>query len=321
MNQHITYIEDTLHVNVHASLYEHLDMLPLYLRNSYEFCVLTIHDVKCLLVRSKEPANLTTLRKQCSQLKKLTGLDCVLCLEGVRIYTKEKMLAEGIPFVIADQQIYMPFLGVALAKNGLREVMEIEQISFATQKLLLTAIYNGWAQTTLTDAAKALDISKMSVTRCYDELQSLGLPLVKSEGKMRRFIWGSNRRALWETVRPFLRNPVSLQYRLAEHTEVASKKLSGMSAICHYSMLADDSYTVYAISRDIAKKLNPRKLPLVPDDESPMMVIQVIRYDLAYRDSAAVDPLTAILSMTDEEMADPRVETAIEEILEDCLNG
>jgi hypothetical protein len=44
-----------------------------------------------------------------------------------------------------------------------------------------------------------------------------------------------------------------------------------------------------------------------------------MRYELDYKDAGAIDPLTAILSLTDEEKTDPRVETAIEEILVDCL--
>ena len=320
MNQYIAYIEETLHVSANASVFEHSGTLPLYLRNGYELYSLMIQNVQCLLARPKEPANLTELRKQCGQLKKLTGLDCVLCLEGVRIYTKEKMLSEGIPFVIAGQQVYMPFLGLALTRNGAREIPHTEQISFSTQKLLLTAIYNGWTQITLTEASKHLGMSKMSMTRCFDELQALGLPVVKSEGKMRRFVWENGRRALWDTARPFLRNPVSLQYRLGEQIDLDSKKLGGMSALCHYTMLADNPYPVYAISKDTAKSLQLGRLPVIPDDENPVMVLQIIRYDLEYRDSAAIDPLTAILSLTDEEKADPRVETAILEVLENCLH-
>jgi len=320
MNKYISYVEETLHVNTTVSKYGHSDKLPLYLRNAYELDVITVLNVKCLFARTKEPANLTVLRKQCSQLKELTGLDCVLCLDGARIYTKEKMLLEGIPFVIAEQQIYMPFLGIALAKSGMREIPHAEQISFSTQRLLLTAIYQGWTQKTLTESAKALGMSKMSITRCFDELQALGFLHIKPEGKMRRFIWEHSRRALWDIVRPFLRNPVSMQYRLGGHIDICTKKLGGMSAICHYSMLADNPCMVYAISKNTYKTLNQRKLLQIPDNESPLMIVQVMRYDLEYRDAIAIDPLTAILALTDEELSDPRVEIAIEEILEDCLH-
>ena len=323
MNQFITYIEDTLHITVNASVYENLDTLPLYLRNGYELYKFTIQNVSCLLARPKEQSNLTVLRKQSNQIKKITGLDCVLCLENIRIYTKEKMLSDGIPFVIAGMQIYMPFLGVALSKNAVvREFPHKENISFSTQRLLLTAIYEDWKQITLTEAAKVLGISKMSVTRCFDELQALNILLIKSERKTRRFIWEGGRRALWETVLPFLRNPVAQQYRFGEKIEIETGRLkkSGFSALCHYSILADNSYTVYAVSRDSAKTLELSKLPVIPNSELPEMVVQIMRYDIKYKDCAAIDPLTAIISLTDEEKNDPRVEAAIKEILEECLN-
>jgi hypothetical protein len=85
-------------------------------------------------------------------------------------------------------------------------------------------------------------------------------------------------------------------------------------------MLTDESRIVYAISRDAAKIAGQNKLPVIPDDEAPNTVIQVIRYEIEYHDAFAIDPLTAILSLTDEDRADPRVEAAIEMVLEDYLH-
>ena len=319
MNPFIKYIEEILHVPVDASVYPRGDALPLYLRNGYDLYTLTIQNIQCLLARPKEPVNLTALRKQCAQLTKLVGLDCVLCLNSARIYTKEKMLSEGIPFIIAGQQIYMPFLGIALTQSGVRDVPLTDKISFSTQKMLLTAIYDGWGILTLTAAAKAIGMSKMSMTRCFDELQALGLPLVKAEAKLRKFIWEGSRRALWDIVCPVLRNPVARQYRLDKQFEIMPAKLGGMSALCHYSMLADEPYAVYAVSRDAAKALDIGKLQLIPDDEAPVMVVQVMQYEINYVDALALDPLTAILSLNDADKLDPRVEAAIEKVLEDCL--
>ncbi|MCL1810195.1 MAG: hypothetical protein FWG42_10595 [Clostridiales bacterium] len=259
------------------------------------------------------------LRKQCAQLKKLTGLDSVLCLDNARIYTKDKMLQEGIPFVAVKQQIYMPFLGVALTQNGARDVPYTDKISFITQKVLLTAIYKGWETITLTEAAKAIGMSKMSMTRCFDELQALGLPFVRSETKSRKFIWEGSRRTFWDTVYPFLRNPVARQYRLDKQLEITSAKLGGMSALCHYSMLADEPYTVFAVSKGTVKEFEASKLPLIPNGEAPRMVVQVMQYEIDFGDAVAVDPLSAILSLTDADRLDPRVGTAIEKIWEDCL--
>ena len=320
MDQYITYIKETLYINVDASKYENTAILPLYLSKSYELCILTIYGFQCLLARPIEPTNLTALRKQCLHLKKLTGLECVLCLQEARIYTKEKMLSEGIPFIIAGQQIYMPFLGVALASNRKVDVSHVDRISFSSQKLLLTAIYDDWKKITLTEAASALCVSKMTVTRCFNEIQSLGLSLVQSGHKLRYFSRQNSRRALWESVRPHLRNPVIRQHRLEESIEHRSFRLGGMSAISHYSMLSDNNYMTYGVTKDTAKSINLQKVPVVPKNESPGMVIQVMGYEYDYHDLTAIDPLSAILTLTDDDLNDPRVEIAVDEILEVCFN-
>jgi len=318
MDSVLAYIQETLHVSADISEYDNIDGLPLYLRNGYDLSTLSMQNTACLLVRPTEKVNLTDLRKQSKQLRKLTGLDSVLCLDDIRIYTKEKMLSEGIPFISPGKQIYMPFLGVALTNNA-REIPQADEISFGAQKLLLTAIYQNWTNTTATEAAGILGVSKMSVTRCFDHLQSAGLDLISQNGKTRRFVWSGGRRALWAAVLPHLRNPVQRQYRLGMRIETAGYKLGGLSALCHYSMLADNSYTTYSVGKGATNALELNKQPSLPEDETPNMVIQVMRYELSYLGDDAVDPLTAILSLTDDDKSDPRVEAAIEEVLEECL--
>jgi len=319
MEQYILYIKEILHLSINVSKFENYAMLPIYFSKSYEICILTIYEIQFLLARPIEPTNLTALRKQCIYLKKLTGFECVLCLQDVRIYTKEKMLSEGIPFVIAGQQIYIPFLGIYLTGNKAKDISHVDKISFSTQKLLLTAIYNDWKKITLTEASNVLCISKMTVTRCFNELQALGLSLVQSGHKLRYFTWQSSRHSLWEFVHPHLRDPVLRQYRLEESVNHQLMKLSGMSAISHYSMLSDNNYLTYGVTKDTAKSFNLHKIPEIPKNESPGMIIQIMGYEYEYHDLVAIDPLSAILSLTDDDLNDPRVEAAVEEILEECL--
>ena len=150
-----------------------------------------------------------------------------------------------------------------------------------------------------------------------DWIAALAIVHVRAHHDERKSVVGDdgNRRALWDAARPFLRNPVAQQYRFEKPFDNASAKLGGISALCHYSMLADNSYTVYAVSKDTAKKMEFGKLPQIPDDETPGIVIQIMRYDIEYHDTLSIDPLTAILSLSDEDLTDPRLEVAIERIL------
>jgi hypothetical protein len=65
--------------------------------------------------------------------------------------------------------------------------------------------------------------------------------------------------------------------------------------------------------------LESSKLIIIPDYESPVMVIQVMQYDYDCNDSLAIDPLTAVLSIPESDKSDHRVEAATEEVLEEYL--
>jgi len=137
---------------------------------------------------------------------------------------------------------------------------------------------------------------------------------------MRLFCWSDDRRALWDKAQPFLRNPVVRRYRFGERLELKNAKLGGVSALSHYSMLTDDLCTVNAVSREAEKVLMLDKIPQIPDEETAATIVHILRYDFEYGDGIAIDPLTAILSLTEDEKTDPRVGSAIETILEECLH-
>jgi hypothetical protein len=93
-----------------------------------------------------------------------------------------------------------------------------------------------------------------------------------------------------------------------------------MSALSYYSMLSDNSYSTLSISKSNIMTLDTSRLPLIPNDETPEMLLQVMQYDIDYGDNTVIDPLTVILSISDNEITDPRIESAINEVLENCLH-
>jgi hypothetical protein len=314
------YVENMLHVKVTISDYSEMISLPLYLSGNYRLNILEIAGIECLLAEPREDINLSLLRKHRMQLKKLTQMECVLFFVNLNIYTKQKLIEEAIPFILRNKQIYMPFVGIVLTDQDERLLPDVREISYLTQKLLLVAIYQKWDKISLTDAAKALCISKMSVTRCFDELDVLGIPLIKKVGRNRYFVWEQDCTELWNLLKPFLRNPVAKEYHLEKTHEMSELPLGGISALSSYTLLNDNGYRTYAITKDLAKKLQIDALPCVPKGEEPAEIIQVVQYEIPYGEGAAVDPLTAILSISNKEQQDPRVETAIDEVLEERLN-
>ena len=314
-------IEKLLHTQCWEMEFPKINQLPLFLRGAYRFRVIEILSTSFLAAEPVEKINLAAMRKHYFKLMELSGMACAFQLNSISAYTKNKMLEEGIPFVLVGKEVYLPFLGVVLNDNVQSERTPPVRLSFMSQKLLLSALYHNVTQMTVTEMAKLLGVSKMSVTRCFDELDGFQMNLIddnKTAG--RYFKWGKSKKEFWELIRPYLRNPVEKELRL-DCLPPWPLPMSGLSAVSHFSMLSDNTYPTYAISKKALKDLQPEKLPQVPQDELPAAIIQVMGYDLLYEgdDSLVIDPLSAILSLTPEETNDPRVESAVEEIMEEFL--
>lgn len=312
----VEFIEKTLHQKIELVPFDHTDCFPLVLRANYDCYTMKIAGQTCILAVLKEDANLSVMRKQYHNLVQIIGQHCVLYLKKMNYYARDKMLEEGIPFIWENRQIYMPFLGILLQQNDTRDLKPCSKISFLTQKLLLTAIYDEWDNVSVTEAAGKLGVSKMSITRVFDEIESLDIPVLKKVGRSRRYVRIGDKKEIWEKMKKFLRTPLLREYYLK--TEFTGKLMkSGISALAEMSMLGDNPYPTYGITKyDISKKEIDREQE-VPRGELPGCVIQELGYCIPFKAGEVMDPLTVYLLLSKEE--DPRVEIALEEMMEEYV--
>lgn len=310
------YIESILHQNVQIAPFDAAGKLPLAYSGLYELQLITINSHDALLAAPVEKISLTDLRKQQQRMTVVTGLPCVLYLRDLNYYARDTLVKEGIPFVWEGHQVYLPFLGVLLDDYKRQTIRTQARISFLTQKLLLTALYRGWQGITVTKAAQALDVSKMSITRCFDELEAFGVPYLTVRSRARSLTADPDRKAMWEALQGILRTPVITSYALRERPDRVFP-LSGLSALAHYSMLEDGTCPVLAITKKDLPAIDLSRDRIAPAGEAPGCLIQELGYHIPFENGVAVDPLSVALSISEEDKADPRVSMAIDEMLEE----
>ena len=192
------------------------------------------------------------------------------------------------------------------------------QISFVTQKLLLMALYNAWSGVTVSQAAEAMQVSKMTITRCFDEIEVLELPILQVKSRARKLYADLDKKAMWQLIKPVLRNPVIRTFRLAEVLQ-AKLPMSGISALAEYSMLADNQYPTVAFEKAQMKELNTVAWQQVPAVEQPACIAHEVGYILPFGEHNAIDPLSITLMLTDEDRSDPRIEISVDEMLEEYV--
>ena len=310
------YIEAILHRKIEYSKYENVSGLPLFMTSAYDFYTLKIGGEEMLLAVPVEDINLSSLRKQHKRIELLTGMRCILYMKNMTYYSRDRMIEENIPFVWEGKQIYIPHLGMALNSNSRSELPYCTRISFLTQKLLLTALYQQWEGMNVTGAASALGVSKMSVSRCYDELEALELPELRKNNRTRTLTC-QEKRVFWDSIQPILIDPVISRISLRQN--VKGYPVGGISALAEYSMLADDPYPTYALTKRDIGRIDIGRNSLIPPGETPGCVIHKVGYWIDFEDGMKMDPLSIALSISEEDRHDPRVEQAIEEMLEEYV--
>lgn len=312
------YLEAVLHQGVDIHPFNDKGKLPLAYRGRYILSNMVIAGQGTVLVEPVEHQPLASLKKKHKQLELYTGSRCVLALKNMSSYAREALVKDGIPFVWEGHQVYLPFLGMLLDSTKGRTVPQCEKISFLTQRLLLTALYHSWEEITVTRAAGLLGVTKTAVSHCFDELEAISLPYLSVKKRARMLTIAQDRRTAWETMRDSLRNPVIATYALKE-CPAANLLTAGLTALAGYSILSEPACPTFAVSKKAISSLKLTKSQLASAEDTPACILQEIGYQIDWGASKAIDPLSLVLSLSNEEKEEPRISMAVDEMLENYV--
>ena len=312
------FLEKSLQQNVIMT--ENKDVykkLPLAYRGRYNIFTVEMNGVLWMAIHPKENVGLVMLRRDRAGVEKMTGLNCAIFLDRTTFYIKEKLMEEGIPFVIDGKQVFLPFIGYLLSKENERELPPVHLISFLTQKMLLIAIYERWNEVRVSGAAKRLEVSTKSASRCFDELEYLNVNVLGMKGKSRVINIPDDREQLWQQIESVLRNPVIRRFILRKDMKLEKK--AGLSALCEYSLLSDNAYPTYAVTKKELKASGVKEEKQASELEEIGCVVLEVGYFTDFLGKGLQDPLSVVLSLTEEEQEEERVDISTNEMLEEYV--
>ena len=291
--------------------------LPLVYRGRYDIFKVETNGVLWTAIHPRDEVGLVMLRKDRTRVEKAAKLNCALFLDRATFYIKEKLMEEGIPFVIEGKQVFLPFIGYLLSNANERKLAPVHLISFLAQKMLLMAIYERWNEVKVSDAAERLKISRKSASRCFDELEYLNVDVLGMKGKSRVIRVPDDRKQFWNQIIAILRNPVIRRFVLCEDIELDKK--AGISALCEYSLLSDNDYPTYAVTKKEIKDSGVKTARQAGASEEIGCVVLELGYFIDFYGKGVQDPLSVALSQTEDEREEERVSISINEMLEEYV--
>lgn len=306
------YLFEVLDLQVKIQPWTKGDTLPFFLRDTYDFYETSLFKMPSLLVLAKEDVELTPaiIKKHLEKIQNKTNRLCIFVQEGVTAYNRKRLIGKRISFIIPGNQMYLPELGIDL-REYFRVIKSSKKVlSPATQALLIYILLDQKGITlTPSKLSSALGYTVMTMSRAFDELESVGVGEVIREGKERLLVIKESKKEVWEKAKPLIRDPVK------KRVWVNGKKpklLSGLSALAKETMLAPPIIPIFAVSLDEWKKMEVISLP---NREDAVFEVEIWHYDPSlFADRGTVDPLSLYLSLKGIE--DERVEIALEEMME-----
>ena len=311
------FLEKRLGIEIMLEDINFEDRLPLLYISLYTFKLVRTYGVEWIIIIPKEQVHLSKLRKQHKQIEKILNLHCAFYLRAGNLYSINTMISEGIPFIIENREIYLPFLGILLQANSEREIKPIQRLSYLCQKLILTAIYENWHEINVSKTAEKLAITKMSASRCFDEIEFLEMPILGLKGRSRVINIPEDKKALWEDLKSFMRTPVISTFYFADDLQLPMK--GGMSALAEYSNIEDNTYPSYIVAKKDMNRLGIKNRCMSGKMDMPGSMVQELGYMLFYKAGNIMDPLSLQLSLLEEEKEDYRIGKAVKEMLEEYV--
>jgi hypothetical protein len=312
------YIKKTLNISIALQEWKEAQRLPIYLRQRYKFFLTRILSTNCLLIVDVDQNGLTpaTIDSDLTVLKSSWPGELIYVHTAISSYNRDRLIKHKIPFIAPGAQMFLPMIGIDLREHfkRLRETRTI--FSPATQALILNMIYGKkFEGVTPSEMAKDLGYSPMTMTRTFDELQQAGIGEHLVKGKVRSLRVNGTGASFWEDSLPYLRSPVKVPMHIADLKSPKVGVLAGLSAVAHYSSLAEPRNTILAIDKSQVGSVLLDKKFLRPAPEPGTTEIQVWFYSpLLFSKKSIADPLSVFLSLKDDE--DERTQSALVELME-----
>jgi len=314
INQIINYLEENVQTDIKYNYWDRKKDLIFRFQDRYNYYETELLGNKVVLIEEKnDKATIDEIKKLMQMLRKYMPNNTVMIFTELSSYKRKIMIQERIPFIIANGQMYLPFLGLDLSLRTEEVINKMESLSSSTQLLYLYFLYNKLEVKSIHNIAQMFQITNMHASRILKELYQRGLITFEVGGKTKRtkfykrigdpeyYIKGSQ----------YLQNPV--QDIVTTNKKIISHGLKcGLPALAEMSLLNKPKYESYIISKNIRNKL-------AHTSNDAHIIDKIIKYEVwAYDPSLIttsnyVDILSLYLSLRD--LDDPRVDEQLIELM------
>ena len=299
MNEQIKpYIEKVLGVSLQLHHWKGELELPFYITERYDMRLAKLDDIPCIFLCPKEKLNqIVSLKKQIRRIQMEEALPVVFVFENMDRYHRDAFLSAHIPFIVTDNQLYLPFMGMYLQEKYVKEIKSAECLQPFTQLLLFYWYYRQENCIYMNEAVEALRCSAMTMTRAFRQLEQTGMFETGKTGVQKYLAGKETPEIILQQLEEQMISPVSetIYVNKSDLTVDASQCFfAGHSALNRMGIAAEEKVICYAVNKKGHRFSGSRELL----DASTQAEIQLWKYDPSILGrNGLVDPLSLALSL------------------------
>jgi len=314
------YVAETLGTSLQPISWPGERELPYFLQDAHIFYAGQLLGSACLVMVDRHEDGAMTpavVRKHLEQvLTRWQGL-VIYVRSHMTSYTRKQFVVQHVPFIVPGNQMYLPMLGIDLREHFRVLHAKPETFSPATQAFVLYCLLRDRSGVyTPAGSAAKLGYSAMTMGRAFDELETAHIGISQVTGRERSLTPPDKGKALWERLQPFLRSPVKKRHFVKLGSPLPGCPDAGLSALAHYSMLAEPAVpTVATCTRNWSRLRDHANATILPASEAGAVEVEVWSYDPAlFAKDGVVDRLSLYLALRDSQ--EERLEAALDEMME-----
>jgi hypothetical protein len=296
--------------------------VPLFITTAYRLFATNLFGRRFVLavqVEGQAVATPTAYAKHASLIRTALQGEVALVLSGMPAYVRNRLVQQGVPFVVPGRQLFLPPLAVDLKERHARPVREGRQELSAPAQLVVIHHLMGKPEAgrTLKELADVLGYSAMTITNAGEELQRAGVCEVVRSGRTCRLQFDGTPKTIWQQALPLLQSPVRFK-RWVRRCRIppADRLAAGLTALDVCTMISDDPVPTFALWQNEYRQCLRRAdfVECQGGDEAEAM-LECWRYDpKRLTGGNCVDRFSLYLSL--RQSTDERVQKALTALME-----
>ncbi len=295
--------------------------LPLFLRERYTFLQTELFGRRLYFALEKTlPGELspTQYAREAALLKQRLSVDVILTITKLPSYIRNRLVKQGVPFVVPGTQMFLPMLMIDLREHFATVDVGIQdKLSPVSQLVVIYHILKRpVSQEPLGHLAERLGYSAMAMSKAQKELGAAKLCKVVRAGMATLLQFELRGKALWEKAELLMTTPVKRTEWVRWGQPRARAVIAGATALSEASMVTDESIPTYAMrDRDFVSAQNKREIFVCEGREEAEARLEAWKYDpWLLAENGRADRCSLFLSLRNS--TDERVQKEIQFLIE-----